>query len=359
MKGVIKGFPIDVRVLASTPSAPSAPDEPKKKKKKKPAQAGALRLTTRIVVTMSGGFPSDGTLRRRGRRALLAGPASGIMTGDRKFDRMIEVRGSVTGVLAHLNDRVRGLALDTIPPHGVIVEKQRVQWDYHGALSRKRLMSGMVKALVSLAVGLKGNGESPEHNLLMNCLRDRNKEVRNVSFSTLMTRFIYKPETHRAAVSLLGGSDPIAEMIGGMQAGEAGLERVRKSAIRPDLPPELRVRCIEHLIREHPARTGGMVVEMIAPIVESLSEKELSSMIKLVELLEPEVAQHGLRPFLTTSSVNVQVAALVALGNVGTDEVIPVIQAVIDEHYVDSKVKVVAKQSIATIRSRTLSIDNP
>ena len=81
-------------------------------------------------------------------------------------------------------------------------------------------------------------------------------------------------------------------------------------------------------------------------------------MIELLAKLDGAVGQHALLPFLAAHSLNVQVGALVALGNVGNDAVVPDVQAVIDESYTDTKVKVVAKQTIAAIRSRALNLRN-
>ena len=121
-------------------------------------------------------------------------------------------------------------------------------------------------------------------------------------------------------------------------------------------PLHMRVRCIEHLLTEHPERIGHMLVDLIGPLSIQLKEKEATQMIELLAQLEGGLGQHALIPFLNAHSLNVQVGALVALGNVGNDDVVPKVQAIIDESYTDSKVKVVAKQTIAAIRTRALNI---
>jgi hypothetical protein len=348
--GKINGFPVEVTVRQYESKSPA----PKKKKKK--ATSGVILGTTRIRVTIPAGFPSGATLRRRPRRSIQSPPSNGLRTGDSKFDRSIDVRGDSAVLLAHLNEETRAKAIAAIPPLGASVEKNKIQCEIAGIAKNQRIFAHAIKSLVSLAAALKGNGESPEHNLLINCLRDSKKEVRNVSFSTLMTRFIYKTETLRAASAILGAKDPITEMISGMQAGGAGVDRVRASALDTRLPLHMRVRSIEHLIEEHSGRAASMVVDLIRPLSTQLKEKEATKMIELLAQLEEGVGQYALLPFLEAHSLNVQVGALVALGNVGTDEVVPKVQTVIDEAYTDTKVRVVAKQTIAAIRSRALNL---
>jgi hypothetical protein len=353
--GKINGFPIEVTVRQyESKSEPSK----KKGKKKRKAKHGLILGTTRIRVTIPAGFQPAATLRRRPRRSIHSAPSNGLRTGDSKFDRTIDARGDSAKLLAHFNEETRAKAVAAIPPLGASVEKNKVQCEIAGIAKNHRVFSHAIKSLVSLAAALKGNGESPEHNLLINCLRDTNKEVRNVSFSTLMNRFIYKTETLRAASAMLGSKDPITEMISGMQAGGAGVDRVRASALDTRLPLHMRVRSIEHLIKEHPGRTAAMVVDLIRPISIQLKEKEATKMIELLSQLEGAVGQYALLPFMEAHSLNVQVGALLALGNVGTDAVVPNVQTVIDEAYTDTKVRVVAKQTIAAIRSRALNLQS-
>lgn len=354
LRGKLSGFPVIVKVIPATAADAGTGKKAKQKKQKKRKEIVVGR--TRIEVVIPSDFPSTISLRRRGKRAVRAGLSSGVLTGDAKFDRHIDARGDATALLAILNARTRLKLLNVVGSVGASVERGKVTWDYHGLVHDRRKLVTMIKAIVSLASGLKGTGESPEHSLLLNVMRDKDREVKNVSFSTLMTRYIYKPETHRAAVSMLGGTDPITEMLAGMHAGEAGIERVKGSAMDPKLPPSMRVRCIEHLIREHPQRTGTMVVEMIGPILESLAEKELSRLIGLLALMEPEVAQFALLPFLALPIMNIQVGALVTLGDLGKDDVVAHLQQMVDERYTDSKVKTVARKAIASIRTRVLNI---
>ena len=350
--GKLNGFPVEVTVRQI--EGKSVPTKKKKKKKSQPVLFG----TTRIKVTIPAGFPNNATLRRRPKRASRNIPSTGLRTGDSKFDRSIDVRGDAALLLAHLNEKTRQKALSCIPSLGATVEKNKIQCEIAGVAKNQRVFSHAIKSMVSLASALKGNGESTEHNLLMNCLRDSKKEVRNVSFSTLLTRHVYKNETLRAASSVLGAKDPITEMISGMQAGGAGIERVKASALNSKLPLNMRVRCIEHLLTEHPERTGTMIVDLIKPLSIQLKEKEATQMIELLAKLDGALGQHALLPFLEAHSLNVQVGALVALGNVGNDDVVPNVQTLIDESYTDTKVKVVAKQTIAAIRSRSLNLKN-
>ena len=228
--GTLRGFSIQLRMVAF-----DAKVSGKKKKKKKPQL-----LKTRFVLDMNAAVPPD--LQIQNRRG--GGGAHGVRTGDVRFDRLVEVRGETSAAVARLNDTVRGRLLKFIPKQQLRLNEGKLLWESSGVLSRTVNLIDLIKRLVAVAQALKGNGEKPEHNLLLLCQRDPNKGVQQVSFSVLLNRFPYRNETYRAAVAVLGPTDPLTTMLSGMQAGVAGIEKVRQAAASKTLPAEMRVRAV-------------------------------------------------------------------------------------------------------------------
>jgi hypothetical protein len=349
IQGTLKGLVVTVQLIVVEASK----KVPKKEKKSKPGQFVIDR--TRIVVKLGGDFPSNLAMHSRQRGGGGGHYAmSGVVTGDDTFDRAVELRGDTVDILARLNHKVRERALAVIPRLGVVVDEGKVLWDSRGALSKAKVIVDRVKSMVGFAVSLRGNGEPSEHNLLMHCTRDPNQGVKRLSLSTLLNRYPYKGETYRACVTIMGASDPLTLMISGMQAGEAGLARVQNAALSSSLPAEFRIRALEHLITEHP-EAGDTVTSVVGPIIEKIPEREAIRLVELLSSMPQAVAQTALLAFLRLPAQRAQIAALVELGKIANDDVIPRLEAMVQGEQADTKMKFLAKQTIASIRNRSLS----
>ena len=106
---------------------------------------------------------------------------------------------------------------------------------------------------------------------------------------------------------------------------------------------------------EHPTASGEVITAVIGPIVEHINEREAVRLAERVATLDPSVAQRALIPFLRLGTSPVKIAALVGLTQVADDEVVSLLDTIVKDRDTDTKVALVARQTIAAIREREIA----
>lgn len=306
------------------------------------------RTYTRIRV--KGGMPKDIRLAREGFWSMVVG--GDIPTGDKGFDAQVKVEGNAARVQALLDPAMREALIEPIRD-GWRLDEGYLIYEVQRRLASE--LEGRIQAGVALADAVReAVGDIPSR-LAGRLASEPEAAARRTVFKILDAEYKHTPAYPKGIALALADSDAELRLMAAVSAGDVGVlsalavdasvgDRFRADALwnlseRHADAVEL-VRAVEVLRAEHAASGGLPSALMVALCAAHTKVGREDTEAFLVNALEVDAE-------------DVKVAAIEALGRVGTVHAVPALTVLRDKAFASvRRVPSAAKDAILAIQSR-------
>jgi len=316
---------------------------------------GKNRRTFTRAVVRGATIPASLKLSAEGFGTSIAKALGGqdITTGDARFDSRIRVQGGEALCRAALSGEARDAAVAAASAARFEVSDGAVSVAYRGIITDGVALDGLLSLTLTLARALAVAPPEPLTGLVMRIQEDPDENVRRVALETLITHYSQEPRVQQLLSALVEGSKfqlAILSAIALSSGGERVLSRAVQSA---KVDAALRVRALRAWSRREPeaaAQWLGSAQWLQAPA------ELAAAACGLAESLLGQAAEPMLLKILSREEESLQLAAVQALGSVGTINAVEKLLP-FSNRIIRGDLGNVAKASIQQIQSRAVGAD--
>ena len=283
------------------------------------AKKGSGKFTV-VEVDCSGGIPSQIAVGSSNNYYVELSSLPECSSGDETFDRVAQIKGEESAVLALLNTNARAAIAElqaehceTLTNRSVAVINGHVLFMQPKKFRSDAKMRDAAKRVVELAHTISV-GESIPRCLLNNFESESNENIRYRNLEVLLAEFRASDEAKAGAEMALESPDLKLRIFGAKHCGKEGLAALEAISTDPDVASEHRVAAIDTLRKlGDSSALHALLASLEGP--DAVVTAAIAKFVGVVGDVEHEPTLAGL---LGHADEAVKVAAAEALGSIGT-----------------------------------------
>lgn len=316
---------------------------------------GKNRRTFTRAVVRGATIPASLKLSAEGIGTSIAKAFGGqdIATGDARFDSRIRVQGGEALCRAALSGEARDAAVAAASAARFEVSDGAVSVAYRGIITDGVALDGLLSLTLTLARALAAAPPEPLMGLVMRIQEDPDENVRRVALETLITHYSQEPRVQQLLSELVEGSELHLAILSAMALPSGGARELSRAVESANLDAALRARALRAWSRRDPEAASRWLGS--AQWLQAPSELAAAA-CGLAESLLGQAAEPMLLKILSREEESLQLAAVQALGSVGTVNAVEKLLP-FSNRIIRGELGNVAKASIQQIQSRAVGAD--